>query len=152
MCAHTHTFSNTRTHTFTHTHMCTHTHTRTFTHTFTHSLIHTHAQYTHSSRVAFYGVYDGHAGPRASKYAAENLHQSILTKFPKGKLLYVYQTPNLTPRLLTPQASLRLLLPRLLTLRLYIPQAISSHVFPQAIALRLYIPQAIALRLLPSGY
>ena len=39
-----------------------------------------------SSRVAYYGVYDGHAGPRASKFAAEHLHLIIRDKLPKGQL------------------------------------------------------------------
>lgn len=38
-----------------------------------------------SSRVAFYGVYDGHAGPKASKFAAEHLHINIRDGLPKGQ-------------------------------------------------------------------
>ncbi len=37
-----------------------------------------------SSRMAYYGVFDGHAGPRASVFAAENLHKNIMAKFPQG--------------------------------------------------------------------
>ena len=29
-------------------------------------------------------MFDGHAGPRASRFAAEHLHKNIMTKFPKG--------------------------------------------------------------------
>ena len=39
-----------------------------------------------SSRAAYYGVFDGHAGPRASEYTAQHLHKNILAKFPKGEL------------------------------------------------------------------
>ena len=38
-----------------------------------------------SSRVAFYGVYDGHAGPKASKFTAEHLHIDIRDRLPKGQ-------------------------------------------------------------------
>ena len=38
----------------------------------------------HSCRISYYGVFDGHAGPRASQYAAENLHKNIIGKLPKG--------------------------------------------------------------------
>lgn len=34
-------------------------------------------------RISYYGVFDGHAGPRASQYAAENLHKNIISKLPK---------------------------------------------------------------------
>ena len=37
------------------------------------------------SRTAYYGVFDGHAGPRASKFTAEHLHKNIVAKFPKGE-------------------------------------------------------------------
>jgi len=37
------------------------------------------------SRVAYYGVFDGHAGPRASKFTAEHLHKNIIAKFPEGE-------------------------------------------------------------------
>lgn len=47
-----------------------------------------------SSRVAYYGVFDGHAGPRAATYAAENLHETIKTKLPKGILQYLVSYPN----------------------------------------------------------
>ena len=36
------------------------------------------------SRVAYYGVFDGHAGSRASTYTAEHLHQNIKSCLPKG--------------------------------------------------------------------
>lgn len=37
-----------------------------------------------SSRTCYYGVFDGHAGPRAAQFAADNLHKNIILKFPKG--------------------------------------------------------------------
>ena len=37
------------------------------------------------SRVAYYGVFDGHAGPKASKFTAENLHNNIKDRLPKGQ-------------------------------------------------------------------
>ena len=37
-----------------------------------------------SSRMAYYAVFDGHAGHRASQYAAEHLHRNIILKLPKG--------------------------------------------------------------------
>uniref|UniRef100_A0A673KKV8 Integrin-linked kinase-associated serine/threonine phosphatase n=1 Tax=Sinocyclocheilus rhinocerous TaxID=307959 RepID=A0A673KKV8_9TELE len=37
-----------------------------------------------SSRLAYFAVFDGHGGARASQFAAENLHQTLLSKFPKG--------------------------------------------------------------------
>ena len=37
------------------------------------------------SRVAYYGVFDGHAGPRASKFTAEHLHKNVIAKFPVGE-------------------------------------------------------------------
>ncbi|XP_070561147.1 integrin-linked kinase-associated serine/threonine phosphatase 2C-like isoform X2 [Ptychodera flava] len=36
------------------------------------------------SRVAYYAVFDGHSGSKASKFAAENLHKILIAKFPKG--------------------------------------------------------------------
>lgn len=36
------------------------------------------------SRMYYYGVFDGHAGHRASQFAAEHLHKNIILKFPKG--------------------------------------------------------------------
>ncbi|XP_016148282.1 integrin-linked kinase-associated serine/threonine phosphatase 2C-like isoform X2 [Sinocyclocheilus grahami] len=36
------------------------------------------------SRLAYFTVFDGHGGARASQFAAENLHQTLLSKFPKG--------------------------------------------------------------------
>ncbi|CAH1239591.1 ILKAP [Branchiostoma lanceolatum] len=39
------------------------------------------------SRLAYYGVYDGHGGKRASFYTADNLHKNIADKFPKGDVL-----------------------------------------------------------------
>lgn len=41
----------------------------------------------HSSRAAYYAVFDGHGGPRASVYTAENLHKNIIARFPKGRPL-----------------------------------------------------------------
>jgi integrin-linked kinase-associated serine/threonine phosphatase 2C len=38
------------------------------------------------SRVAYYGVFDGHAGNRASTYTAEHLHLNIKTHIPKGSV------------------------------------------------------------------
>ena len=37
-----------------------------------------------SSRLSYYAIFDGHAGGEASKFAADNLHKNIVTKFPKG--------------------------------------------------------------------
>lgn len=39
---------------------------------------------TCSSRMCYYGVFDGHAGPKAAQFAAEYLHKNIVLKFPKG--------------------------------------------------------------------
>ena len=36
------------------------------------------------TRVAYYGVFDGHAGPKASEFVAENLHKNIMATLPKG--------------------------------------------------------------------
>ena len=36
------------------------------------------------SRMCYYGVFDGHAGPRAAQFAADHLHKNIILKFPKG--------------------------------------------------------------------
>ncbi|XP_058600812.1 integrin-linked kinase-associated serine/threonine phosphatase 2C isoform X4 [Onychostoma macrolepis] len=36
------------------------------------------------SRLAYFAVFDGHGGARASQFAADNLHQTLLSKFPKG--------------------------------------------------------------------
>ncbi|XP_065891028.1 integrin-linked kinase-associated serine/threonine phosphatase 2C-like isoform X2 [Dysidea avara] len=38
------------------------------------------------SRMAYYGVFDGHAGPRASQFAADHLHKNIVSRFPKGTI------------------------------------------------------------------
>ena len=38
----------------------------------------------YSSRAAYYGIFDGHAGPKASQFAADNLHKNIVSRFPKG--------------------------------------------------------------------
>lgn len=35
-------------------------------------------------RVSLYGVFDGHGGVRASRFASENLHKNLRDKFPKG--------------------------------------------------------------------
>ncbi len=37
-----------------------------------------------SSRMCYYGVFDGHAGHRAAQFAADHLHKNIVLKFPKG--------------------------------------------------------------------
>ncbi|CAH3038494.1 unnamed protein product [Porites lobata] len=37
------------------------------------------------SRMCYYGVFDGHAGPRAAQFAADHLHKNIILKFPKGE-------------------------------------------------------------------
>ncbi|XP_070685020.1 integrin-linked kinase-associated serine/threonine phosphatase 2C isoform X1 [Pempheris klunzingeri] len=37
------------------------------------------------SRVSYFGVFDGHGGARASRYAAENLHHNLAKKFPSGE-------------------------------------------------------------------
>lgn len=39
------------------------------------------------SRLSFYGLYDGHAGIRASQFCAESMHLKIAQNFPKGKFL-----------------------------------------------------------------
>jgi integrin-linked kinase-associated serine/threonine phosphatase 2C len=36
------------------------------------------------TRIGYYGLFDGHAGARASHFAADKLHENIVTKFPKG--------------------------------------------------------------------
>ncbi|XP_016343122.1 integrin-linked kinase-associated serine/threonine phosphatase 2C isoform X3 [Sinocyclocheilus anshuiensis] len=36
------------------------------------------------SRLAYFAVFDGHGGARASQFAAENLHHTLVSKFPKG--------------------------------------------------------------------
>ena len=45
-----------------------------------------------SGRVAFFGVFDGHAGPRASKFAADHLHKNIMANLPKGGCTVVLST------------------------------------------------------------
>ncbi|KAL4221038.1 hypothetical protein ACF0H5_019300 [Mactra antiquata] len=35
-------------------------------------------------RVSLYGVFDGHGGIRASRFASQNLHKNLRDKFPKG--------------------------------------------------------------------
>lgn len=37
------------------------------------------------SRLAYFAVFDGHGGARASQFAAENLHHTLASKFPKGE-------------------------------------------------------------------
>lgn len=39
-----------------------------------------------STRVSYFAVFDGHGGIRASKFAAQNLHQNLIRKFPKGEI------------------------------------------------------------------
>lgn len=34
--------------------------------------------------VAYYGVFDGHGGSRASRFAADHLHKKIFSNLPKG--------------------------------------------------------------------
>lgn len=41
--------------------------------------------FPHSTRVSYFAVFDGHGGVRASKFAAQNLHQNLIKKFPKGE-------------------------------------------------------------------
>ena len=36
------------------------------------------------SLLSYYGVFDGHAGHRASQYAAQHLHKIIADKLPTG--------------------------------------------------------------------
>lgn len=38
------------------------------------------------SRVAYYGVFDGHAGHRASEFTAQHLHKRILDTLPRGEV------------------------------------------------------------------
>ncbi|XP_066565828.1 integrin-linked kinase-associated serine/threonine phosphatase 2C isoform X2 [Amia ocellicauda] len=38
------------------------------------------------SRLAYFAVFDGHGGSRASRFAAENLHLNLSQKFPKGEV------------------------------------------------------------------
>lgn len=38
-----------------------------------------------SSRLAYFAVFDGHGGSRASRFAAENLHRTLAQKFPKSE-------------------------------------------------------------------
>ncbi|KAI4883100.1 hypothetical protein NFI96_023007, partial [Prochilodus magdalenae] len=40
----------------------------------------------HVSRLAYFAVFDGHGGARASQHAAENLHHTLISKFPKGEV------------------------------------------------------------------
>ncbi|XP_047195554.1 integrin-linked kinase-associated serine/threonine phosphatase 2C isoform X2 [Hippoglossus stenolepis] len=39
-----------------------------------------------SSRVSYFAVFDGHAGARASRFAAEHLHHNLANKFPSSEL------------------------------------------------------------------
>ncbi|XP_077998593.1 integrin-linked kinase-associated serine/threonine phosphatase 2C-like [Glandiceps talaboti] len=39
------------------------------------------------SNIAYYAVFDGHGGARASTSAAENLHHILISKFPKGEVI-----------------------------------------------------------------
>ncbi|KAI1235711.1 hypothetical protein IHE44_0001791 [Lamprotornis superbus] len=41
------------------------------------------------TRVSYFAVFDGHGGVRASKFAAQNLHQNLIKKFPKGEVASV---------------------------------------------------------------
>lgn len=49
-----------------------------------------------SSRVSYFAVFDGHGGIRASKFAAQNLHQNLIRKFPKGQ--FTPRAPSLAGR------------------------------------------------------
>ena len=40
--------------------------------------------YSFSYRLSVYGVFDGHVGLKASRFASENLHKFLQDKFPKG--------------------------------------------------------------------
>uniref|UniRef100_A0A8B9S5K5 Integrin-linked kinase-associated serine/threonine phosphatase 2C n=1 Tax=Apteryx owenii TaxID=8824 RepID=A0A8B9S5K5_APTOW len=44
------------------------------------------------TRVSYFAVFDGHGGVRASKFAAQNLHQNLIKKFPKGEIVSVEKT------------------------------------------------------------
>nr|XP_013013033.2 integrin-linked kinase-associated serine/threonine phosphatase 2C isoform X4 [Cavia porcellus] len=44
------------------------------------------------TRVSYFAVFDGHGGIRASKFAAQNLHQNLIRKFPKGDVVSVEKT------------------------------------------------------------
>ncbi|XP_035878536.1 integrin-linked kinase-associated serine/threonine phosphatase 2C isoform X2 [Phyllostomus discolor] len=44
------------------------------------------------TRVSYFAVFDGHGGIRASKFAAQNLHQNLIRKFPKGDVTSVEKT------------------------------------------------------------
>ncbi|XP_059710981.1 integrin-linked kinase-associated serine/threonine phosphatase 2C isoform X2 [Haemorhous mexicanus] len=44
------------------------------------------------TRVSYFAVFDGHGGVRASKFAAQNLHQNLIKKFPKGEVASVEKT------------------------------------------------------------
>nr|XP_042714706.1 integrin-linked kinase-associated serine/threonine phosphatase 2C isoform X6 [Chrysemys picta bellii]XP_042714707.1 integrin-linked kinase-associated serine/threonine phosphatase 2C isoform X6 [Chrysemys picta bellii]XP_042714708.1 integrin-linked kinase-associated serine/threonine phosphatase 2C isoform X6 [Chrysemys picta bellii] len=44
------------------------------------------------TRVSYFAVFDGHGGVRASKFAAQNLHQNLIRKFPKGEVVSVEKT------------------------------------------------------------
>ncbi|XP_032133632.1 integrin-linked kinase-associated serine/threonine phosphatase 2C isoform X2 [Sapajus apella] len=44
------------------------------------------------TRVSYFAVFDGHGGIRASKFAAQNLHQNLIRKFPKGDGISVEKT------------------------------------------------------------
>ncbi|XP_030071682.1 integrin-linked kinase-associated serine/threonine phosphatase 2C isoform X3 [Microcaecilia unicolor] len=38
------------------------------------------------TRLSYFAVFDGHGGCRASRFAAQNLHQNIIKKLPKGEV------------------------------------------------------------------
>ncbi|KAF5898600.1 integrin-linked kinase-associated serine/threonine phosphatase 2C isoform X1, partial [Clarias magur] len=48
--------------------------------------LHTNTLPTHVSRLGYFAVFDGHGGARASQFAAEHLHHTLLSKFPKGEV------------------------------------------------------------------
>ncbi|KAG8508259.1 Integrin-linked kinase-associated serine/threonine phosphatase 2C, partial [Galemys pyrenaicus] len=56
------------------------------------SLMGPHSEPPSSTRVSYFAVFDGHGGIRASKFAAQNLHQNLIRKFPKGDVISVEKT------------------------------------------------------------
>lgn len=61
--------------------------------------------------MAYYGVFDGHAGPRASEYAAQHLHQNILAKVPQGiNIMYGFSGVNVINPDLNLDCSIHILL------------------------------------------
>lgn len=52
---------------------------------------HTDIPQLHGSicRLAYYAVFDGHNGSRASRHASQQLHRQLATRFPKGDMSHV---------------------------------------------------------------